>query len=86
MACSRALEAWTRRRKARLPSDDKSRTSNRRSGFRNGVTFEVNDGDSSENSICDVSSFPSVDSWDGGIAEECGAGGVEVEAVGDVIV
>jgi hypothetical protein len=40
-ASSSAEEAWTRRRKARVPSSERSRSSRRRRGLRDGFTFDL---------------------------------------------
>jgi hypothetical protein len=82
-----AEEAWTRRRKAREPLDERSRSSSRRSGLRWGVTLDVSDKSWSEVVQSGVSLlWESYVRWDGGNAEDCGAGGVELEAVAEDMV
>lgn len=76
-----------RRRNAREPEEERSRISRRRRGSRRGVTFEERD-------ICcaKCSSGGSfavlvvLNGWEGGKAEDCGAGEVVVEVeAGDMV-
>lgn len=88
-ACSRAVEAWRSRRNVCAPSEERSRSSRRRRGLRWGLTSNV---DVSE-AICEeVVASESLVLWsvDGGSAEDCGAGGVDVDVelgveAGDIV-
>lgn len=85
-ADSRAEEAWTRRRNAREPSDDKSRSSRRSRGLRKGFTFDVEASFGADVLCCVLLGS----SWvAGGSAEDCGAGGeldVDVDVgAGDIV-
>lgn len=82
-----ADEACTRRRKAREPLDERSRISSRRRGLRRGMTFDVSKKAWSNVIKSGVSLFwESYVGCDGGNAEGCGAGGVELEAdVEDIV-
>jgi hypothetical protein len=76
-ACSSAFDAWIRRRKALEPSDERSRSSRRRRGFRLGVTFWDRMGSCAECSVCGAVSLCAVlKGCVGGSAEDCGGGGV----------
>ncbi len=82
-ACSRAEAAWTRRRNSREPSDERSRSSSRRRGFRRGLIFDADDLPDAElllvwAVLCSVLAA-------GGSAEGCGAGGELDVGLGDMV-
>jgi hypothetical protein len=76
-----------RRRNAREPLDDRSRSSRRRRGLRCGMTFDELEGDESEvvRSGLLLVWEPDI-SCCGGSAEDCGGGGVDLAAAVDDMV